>query len=208
MWRWVWPWSATACSGRRAVARSRGSCTTTICRSAQQSSSGGSARRDREARRRGFQRGALARVVVAEDAEERSVETREHLERLRLRDVAGVDHALDTGAIQQLDDARHVRQVIVRVGDDADAHGSSGWGRSWGDRGPDGSRRSLALATRETGFGAAKLRRASCAVASYATFSRMWIAQALPRPITWVMPRRAFSTWRLPASPRRCVAIS
>lgn len=40
------------------------------------------------------------------------------------------------------------------------------------------------------------------------TFSRTWIAQALPRPMTWVIPKRAPSTCRSPASPRRWVLTS
>ena len=39
-------------------------------------------------------------------------------------------------------------------------------------------------------------------------FSRMWMPQALPKPITWVRPMRAPSTWRSPASPRRWVETS
>ena len=42
----------------------------------------------------------------------------------------------------------------------------------------------------------------------YAAFSRMWIPQALPRPITWVIPIRAPSTCRWPAAPRRWVDTS
>ncbi len=38
--------------------------------------------------------------------------------------------------------------------------------------------------------------------------SRMWTAQAEPRPITWVRPTRAPSICRSPASPRRWVATS
>ena len=44
--------------------------------------------------------------------------------------------------------------------------------------------------------------------ARQATFSSTWIAHALPSPMTCVSPRRAFGTWRLPASPRRWVEIS
>ena len=59
-------------------------------------------------------------------------------------------------------------------------------------------------------------RRPSCSttgrlgrpVAQALTFSRMWMPQALPSPITWVMPTLAPSTWRLPASPRRWVDTS
>ena len=42
----------------------------------------------------------------------------------------------------------------------------------------------------------------------YAARSRMWMPQALPRPITCVSPTFAPATWRSPASPRRCVETS
>src|SRR5207248_1403056 len=41
-----------------------------------------------------------------------------------------------------------------------------------------------------------------------AAFSRIWMAQAEPRPITCVRPTLAPSTWRAPASPRRWVVTS
>jgi hypothetical protein len=42
----------------------------------------------------------------------------------------------------------------------------------------------------------------------YAAFSRMWIPQAEPRPITWARPTLALWICRGPASPRRCWQIS
>src|SRR5690606_16975907 len=99
----------------------------------------------------------------------------------RSGDVAGVDHVLDARRVEQLDDPPDVRQEIVRIADDADPH-----------RGAGDARRERPL----------RSHRAQEA------FSRMWIAQALPRPITWVMPSRAPSTWRFPASPRRWVDTS
>ena len=41
-----------------------------------------------------------------------------------------------------------------------------------------------------------------------AAFSRMWIPQADPSPMTWVSPTLAPAIWRSPASPRRWVATS
>ena len=41
-----------------------------------------------------------------------------------------------------------------------------------------------------------------------AAFSRMWMPQDEPRPMTWAMPTLAPSIWRSPASPRSCVVIS
>jgi len=43
---------------------------------------------------------------------------------------------------------------------------------------------------------------------NYDVFSRIWIPQAVPRPITWVMPILAPSTCLLPASPLKWVQIS
>ena len=41
-----------------------------------------------------------------------------------------------------------------------------------------------------------------------AAFSRMWMPQLEPRPMTWARPTVAPSIWRSPASPRNCVVIS
>jgi len=49
---------------------------------------------------------------------------------------------------------------------------------------------------------------ATCSSGRLYAFSRMCTAQALPAPTTCVSPMRAPSTWRLPASPRRCVVTS
>lgn len=47
-----------------------------------------------------------------------------------------------------------------------------------------------------------------CELVGTQTFSRICTAQALPMPTTWVSPIFAPSTWRPPASPRRCVVTS
>ena len=43
---------------------------------------------------------------------------------------------------------------------------------------------------------------------NYDVFSRIWIPQAVPRPITWVMPNLAPSTCLSPASPLKWVQTS
>ena len=69
-----------------------------------------------------FQRFAFL-IVVAEHAPQRRFEAGERVDRFRLSDVAGVDHALDARGIEQLDDAPDVLEIVVGVADDADAHG-------------------------------------------------------------------------------------
>ena len=130
----------------------------------------------------------FALVVVAEHADQRCLERGEGVDRLAAGHVAGVDHALDARRVEQLDDPLDVGQAVVGVADDADAHG----GKTRRGR-PTGAPPSLRTRVRP---------------GRYAAFSRMWIAQALPRPITWVMPNFAPWTWRLPASPRRWVDTS
>ena len=61
-------------------------------------------------------------LVVAVDADQRGAQRRERVHRARLRDVVGVDHALDTRRIEQLHDPPHVGQQVVGVADDADPH--------------------------------------------------------------------------------------
>jgi hypothetical protein len=80
---------------------------------------------DPEAFPGGLERGALARVVVSEDRMKRGLEAREHLERLWLGNVASVDDALDAGRVQELHHAGDVREVVVGIADDADAHSPS-----------------------------------------------------------------------------------
>jgi hypothetical protein len=72
----------------------------------------------------------LRSIVVTEHAVHRRIEMAEHLERLGLRDVAGVDDAIDARRVEQLDDPRDVAQVVVGVTDDADAHGERAEERS------------------------------------------------------------------------------
>lgn len=117
-------------------------------------------------------------VVVAVDPEEGHAHPGQRLERRAPGDVAGVDDPIDARSGEDLDDAGDVPPVVVGIADDTDPQGTAG------------------------------ARPGSFDVPEAQTFSRTWIAQALPRPITWVRPSRAPSTWRLPASPRRCVATS
>jgi hypothetical protein len=136
-------------------------------RSCQNSSNGGSWNTEAVADDGGLERFALL-VVVAEHAVHGHAAGGEHLQGLRLGDVAGVDHPLDAGIVEQLDDAGDVAHVVVGVADDADAHGTEAASAA-----PEGAPE----------FGGR----------AYA-FSRMWMPQALPRPMTWVMPMRAPST--------------
>ena len=77
--------------------------------------------REAVARDRGAQ-GVALEVVVAEHAVERRRQPGEHVEGLGLGDVPGMDHALDARRVQELDDAAHVREMIVGVAHYADAH--------------------------------------------------------------------------------------
>ena len=69
-----------------------------------------------------LERFALAVVVVAEHAGERRLKLGEGAQGLCLSDVSRVDDSLDACLREELDDAPHVREVVVRVADDADAH--------------------------------------------------------------------------------------
>ena len=69
-----------------------------------------------------LERLTLAVIVVAEHSGERRLKLGEGAQGLGLSDVSRMDDPLDACLREQLDDASHVREVIVRVADDADAH--------------------------------------------------------------------------------------
>ncbi|HMA24377.1 MAG TPA: hypothetical protein VKP00_10295 [Gemmatimonadaceae bacterium] len=72
-------------------------------------------------RNRGFQRVAFL-IVVAEHTPQRRLQRGERVDGFRLSDVAGVNDALDARRVEEFDDLRDVREVVVGVSDDADTH--------------------------------------------------------------------------------------
>ena len=68
---------------------------------------------------------AVVQVVISEDAEQGDGESGEAFEHGRLRDVPGVDHALDAGFLKERHDLVDVAHLIVGVTDDADSHRAS-----------------------------------------------------------------------------------
>ena len=75
-----------------------------------------------EARRVHFQSGLMSEIVVAEYAEERSVELRELFENDRFREISGVNDAIDANLIEEAHDSLDIGHSIMGIADDANPH--------------------------------------------------------------------------------------
>ena len=72
----------------------------------------------------------FALVVVPENTDHRHGQARKRPERLRLGDVAGVHHPIDSRIVEEVDDAGDVLEAVVRVADDSDSQVSAPFHKS------------------------------------------------------------------------------